>query len=401
MMSSAAKRIATRYRRLYCTTSPLLKSIFQRPDLSSRSRHLCGSSESKRRIDVRSDTVTVPTDGMRQAMFNAKVGDDVLGEDPTVHALQDRVAHMCGKEAGLFVTSGTMGNLIALASHCGRGDEIILGQGQHIFKYEGGGASALLGVSYATVPNNADGTMQLHDVRSAVRDDDPHYPITKAVCLENTHNTGGGRVLPQAFIDSVGTWCHAHRLICHMDGARIFNAVVASGTSLSRMLEHVDSISICLSKGLGCPVGSVIVGSKEFIARSLRARKMLGGGMRQAGVLAACGLYALDHNVERMAEDHARAKSLAAKIRALPGITLSDIETNIVYFDVDTDAIGMDSGSFVAGLQSRGVDILGSMYATADGTKNLFRARAVVHLHITDEDIDMIVSAMASTIASA
>ena len=258
------------------------------------------------RVDLRSDTVTQPTAAMREAMVNAAVGDDVLGDDQTVIQLQDMLAEMLGKEAALFVPSGTMSNAIAIRAHTSPGDEIITETASHIYVYEGGGYAALSGCSVALVPGNS-GIMEPEDVEKAIRKQEGslgHYPNGSLVCVENTANRGGGTCYPQEKLDQIAKIAHDNGCAAHIDGARLFNACVATGTSPSRMVREYDSISICLSKGLGTPVGSVLVGSSEIISEAHRWRKMFGGGMRQAGILAACGIYALENHVERLEEDH-------------------------------------------------------------------------------------------------
>jgi threonine aldolase len=245
-------------------------------------------------IDLRSDTVTHPTPAMREAMARAEVGDDVFGDDPTVNRLQEMAAERMGKEAGLFVPSGTMGNLAAVLSHCGRGDEVILGSKSHTFLYEAGGVSALGGVHSHQASNQPDGTLDLGEVRGAIRSEDDHFPVTRLICLENTHNRCGGVALTVEYTRAAGELAHEHGLALHLDGARIFNAAVALGVEAGDLAAPADSITFCLSKALSAPVGSVLCGSKDFIARARRARKQLGGGMRQAGVLAAAGIVALE-----------------------------------------------------------------------------------------------------------
>lgn len=273
-------------------------------------------------IDLRSDTVTRPTPEMRQAMAQAEVGDDVYGEDPTINRLQEMAAAKMGKEAGLFVPSGTMGNLVAVLSHCGRGDEVILGNKAHTFLYEAGGISALGGVHSYQLPNQPDGTLQLDGIRAAIRSEDVHNPITRLIALENTHNRCGGVALTPGYTRAVGNLAHEHGLSVHLDGARIFNAAVAQGIQAAELAAPVDSVTFCLSKGLCAPVGSVLCGTKEFIRKAHRIRKQLGGGMRQAGVLAAAGIVSLETMVDRLAEDHARAKKLAQDLARIPGLVL-------------------------------------------------------------------------------
>ncbi len=270
-------------------------------------------------IDLRSDTVTLPTPAMRQAMAEAEVGDDVYGEDPTVNRLQQLAASLVGKEAGLFVPSGTMSNLAAVLAHCNRGDEVILGNKSHTYLFEGGGLSALGGVHSCQIPNQPDGTLALEDIQNAIRPNDIHQPPTRLVCLENTHNRCGGVALSPEYTRQVAELARQHNLSLHLDGARLFNAAVAQGVRAKELAGPADSVSICLSKGLSAPVGSVLCGSKEFIQRALRIRKQLGGGMRQAGILAAAGIVALETMVERLADDHRRGSAPGGRSAKYPG----------------------------------------------------------------------------------
>jgi threonine aldolase len=290
-------------------------------------------------IDLRSDTVTKPTPAMRRAMAEAEVGDDVYGEDPTINRLQEMAADMLGKDAGLFVASGTMGNLTAILAHCNRGDEVILGNKAHTFLFEAGGISALGGVHSCQIPNQADGTLLLEDIQAAIRPDDPHDPITRLVTLENTQNRCGGVALSVDYTRQVGDLAHENGLALHLDGARLFNAAVSLGVQARELTEPVDSVTICLSKGLCAPVGSVLCGSRDFIRRAHRIRKQLGGGMRQAGVLAAAGIVALETMVNRLAEDHARARRLAECLAETPGLVLKPgtPQTNMVFVGLSED----------------------------------------------------------------
>ena len=335
------------------------------------------------RVDLRSDTVTQPTDAMRKAMMNAPVGDDVLGDDQTVIKLQDMLAEMLGKEAALFVPSGTMSNAIAIRAHTNSGDEIITETASHIYVYEGGGYAALSGCSVALVQGNS-GIMEPQDVANAIRKQEGslgHYPNGTLVCVENTANRGGGTCYPQDKLDEIAKVAHDNGCAAHIDGARLFNAVIATGTSASRMVREYDSISICLSKGLGTPVGSVLVGSQEFIAKARRWRKMFGGGMRQAGVLAACGIYALENHIERMSEDHLRAKQLAEAINEIDGfsVDLDSVETNMVYIQGEQGA-----KNILGKLSEFGIDVL---------EVGPIAVRAVTHLHITDDDVNRTIEA--------
>jgi len=289
-------------------------------------------------VDLRSDTVTQPSKEMREAMANAEVGDDVFRDDPTVLELEKRVAELAGKEAALYVASGTMGNLICVLAHCwGRGAEILIGDRSHIHIYEQGGVAQLGGVHPRTLKNLEDGTFSLEELVSKVREDDTHLPITTMVAVENTHNKCGGRPLPLDWLAELGKTCKGLGLPLHCDGARIFNAAVSQGKTVAELLQHVDSASICLSKGLGCPVGSVIVGSKELMQKALRVRKVLGGGMRQVGILAAAGLFALDNHVERLADDHKHAQNAANIINAVGKnrFVAKNVESNLVLMWVD------------------------------------------------------------------
>ena len=326
-------------------------------------------------VDLRSDTVTRPTPAMREVIARAEVGDDVFGDDPTVNALQERVAALFGKEAALFVSSGTQGNLCALMSHCQRGDEVLVGQLAHSYRYEGGGAAVLGSVQPQPLPQQVDGTLRLEDIAAAIKPDDEHFARTRLLALENTWN---GKVLPQAYLDAATDLAHARGLATHLDGARLFNAIVASGTEPARLVRGFDSVSVCFSKGLGAPVGSVLVGPREFIARARRVRKALGGGLRQAGLLAAAALYALDHHVERLAEDHALAKRLADGLASIPGITVTAPDTNIVFAEV----AGGRAEALLAHLKQRGVRATG-----------LIGLRFVTHLDVDAAGVDRAIAA--------
>lgn len=289
-------------------------------------------------VDLRSDTVTRPSADMRAAMLAAPVGDDVFGDDPTVNALQARVAALLGKEAALFVPSGTQSNLCGILAHCGRGDEYIVGQLAHTYRYEGGGAAVLGSVQPQPLSQDAQGCMALADIAAAIKPDDPHFARTRLLCLENTWN---GHVMPDDYLRGATALAREHGLATHLDGARLFNAAVASAapgqTAWDRaraIADHFDSVSVCFSKGLGAPVGSALCGSAALIERARRIRKMVGGGWRQAGVLAAAALHALEHHVERLAEDHALAQRLAQGLAAVPGLSVRSAETNIVFVDV-------------------------------------------------------------------
>jgi threonine aldolase len=290
-------------------------------------------------IDLRSDTVTRPTPGMLSAMMAAEVGDDVYGDDPTVNRLQERLAEMAGMEAGLFMPSGTQSNLTALMTHCARGDEYLVGQKAHTYCYEGGGAAVLGSIQPQPLENAPDGTIPLEKLRAAVKPIDDHFAKTRLVALENTIS---GKLIPQGYVIEVATFARERGLAMHLDGARVFNAVVASGSSLETLCAPFQTVSICLSKGLGTPMGSVLCGPREFIEAGHRWRKMLGGGLRQAGILAAAGLYALDQNVDRLAEDHANATRLAEGLRTIDALKVEGPYTNMVFADLPTaDVVGL------------------------------------------------------------
>lgn len=331
-------------------------------------------------IDLRSDTVTQPTEAMRIAMAKADVGDDVYGEDPTVNKLQELAAGMLGKEAGLFVPSGTMGNLIAILAHCGRGDEVILGNMAHTFLYEAGGVSALGGVHSCQLPNQPDGTIRFEDIQAAIRPDDAHHPISRLIALENTHNRCGGVVLTAEYTRAVGELARQNGLRLHMDGARIFNAAVAAGIPARDMVDVVDSVTFCLSKALCAPVGSVLCGSQEFIGKAHRIRKQLGGGMRQAGILAAAGIVALESMIDRLAEDHERAKKLAKELSAIPGLVLEPGTpyTNMIFAGLAQD-VPLSTRQVVEKLAEKGVKI---------GAAGRGRFRMVTHYWIDDAAVE-------------
>jgi len=339
-----------------------------------------------RMIDLRSDTVTLPTAAMRDAIFSAELGDDVFGEDPMTIRLEKMAAERMGKEAAMLVASGTMGNLVCVLTHCRRGDEVILGNLSHTFIYEGGGIAALGGIHPHTVANQPDGTLCLEDIEAAIRTDNVHFPRTRLVCLENTHNRCGGAVLTPECTEAVAELAHSRGLLLHIDGARIFNAAVALGVDVKELVRHADSVSFCLSKGLSAPVGSLICGSKEFVAEARRNRKMVGGGMRQSGIIAAAGITALEEMIDRLAQDHANAKRLAEGIARIPGLAvdMERVQTNIVFFDLAGGAVSDEE--LVAKLGNRGVKVLRS----APG-----RIRAVTHYGISSEDIDSALAVLA------
>jgi len=326
-------------------------------------------------IDLRSDTVTRPTAAMRAAMAAAEVGDDVFGDDPTVSRLQETLANMTGHEAGLFFPSGTQSNLAALMAHCGRGEEFIIGSLGHSFKYEAGGAAVLGSLWPCPLEYEPDGTLDLKKAASLIKPDDAHFAHTRLMVLENTQN---GRVLPLAYLKAASEFARQHQLGIHLDGARVFNAAVKFGVPVREITRHFDSVSICLSKGLGCPVGTVLVGKRELIRKAHRARKILGGGMRQAGILAAAGLYALEHHVERLAEDHLNAKKLAEGLAQIKPIKLDPkaVQTNMAFAAIPSG----DVQPFAAYLKNAGILILPNA--------NL---RLVTHLDISAADIERVI----------
>jgi len=330
-------------------------------------------------IDLRSDTVTRPTPAMRAAMATAEVGDDVYGEDPTVDALQRRLADELGFEAGLFVPSGTQSNLLALMSHCERGDEYLVGADAHTYKFEGGGAAVLGSIQPQPVPHGADGSLPLDKLAAAVKPVDPHFARTKLLALENTWH---GRVLPLDYLRAAHDFARERGLSLHLDGARLFNAAVAGGVPAREIARHFDSVSVCLSKGLGAPVGSVLVGTAALIDKARRWRKVTGGGWRQAGILAAAGLHALDHHVARLADDHARAARLAQGLGGLPGVRLLGQYTNMVFVDVPAERLG----ELDAHLRAAQVRISIGYLSTL---------RLVTHLDIDDDGVARTVEAFA------
>ncbi|MDZ4770318.1 MAG: low-specificity L-threonine aldolase [Chloroflexota bacterium] len=340
-------------------------------------------------IDLRSDTVTQPTPEMRQAMAYALVGDDVYGEDPTVNALQDRAAALFGKEAGLFVASGTMGNLVSVLAHCGRSDEMILGKQSHIFRYEVGSAAAYGGVHPNTLEVRRDGTLDLDAIRAAIRPVDEHVPVTRLICLENTHGGVSGAPVSAGYIAQVGAIAREHNLALHIDGARIFNAAAYFDIPVAELCRDADSLTFCLSKGLCAPVGSVIVGSHDFIRRAHKIRKSFGGGMRQAGILAAAGLVALDTMPQRLHEDHTNARTLAEGLSRLPGIEidLDTVQTNMFFFRLADDA-PIDAETLTTRLREE-YDILSFAYHRSGRS-----FRFVTHYWITADHIARVLDAM-------
>lgn len=333
-------------------------------------------------IDLRSDTVTKPTEEMRLAMAQAEVGDDVYGEDPTVNRLEELAAHMLGNEAALFVTSGTQGNQIAVLTHCRLGDEIIVETDSHIFYYEAGAAAALAGVQTRTVAGHR-GAMDLSGLTYAIRGDNIHFPRTGLVCLENTHNRAGGAIVPVDHMAETFRIAQAHRVPVHLDGARLFNAAVAINRPVTDFTQYVDTVQICLSKGLSAPIGSIIAGSKEWIDEARRWRKKLGGGMRQAGVMAAPGIIALENMVNRLSEDHENAKRLAQGLANIKGIQLdpNSVDTNIVLCQIEQT--GMDANHFLQMLKENGV-------LAVDFDR--FVIRFTTHRHITRNEIDQTIT---------
>jgi threonine aldolase len=325
-------------------------------------------------VDLRSDTVTRPTAAMRAAMAAAEVGDDVFGDDPSVNALQDRIASLLGFEAALFVPTGTQGNLCALMAHCQRGDEYLVGQMAHTYRWEGGGAAVLGSIQPQPLPQQGDGSIALADIEAAIKPDDAHFARTRLLALENTW---GGQVLPLAYIEQAAALARRRGLALHLDGARLFNAAVAAGgdpyAEARRIAQHFDSVSVCFSKGLGTPAGSALCGSSELIARARRWRKMAGGAMRQSGILAAAASYALDQHVARLAADHANAARLAAGLQGLRGVAVAAPQTNIVFVDLAPDK----PADVVARLAARGVLATG-----------LYRLRLVTHLDVSDDDVE-------------
>jgi threonine aldolase len=338
-------------------------------------------------VDLRSDTVTQPTRAMREAMLSAPLGDDVFGDDPSVNALQDKIAGMLGFEAALFVPTGTQGNLCGILAHCERGDEYIVGQMQHCYRWEGGGAAVFGSVQPQPLEQQHDGTLALADIEAAVKPDDPHFARSRLLALENTL---GGKVLPQAYLEEATALARRKGLGCHLDGARLFNAAVEQArrtgsdprTEARRIASLFDSVSVCFSKGLGAPAGSALCGSRELVARARRIRKMAGGAMRQAGVLAAAASHALDHHVDRLAQDHELARRLAQGIEGLPGVQVEAPHTNIVFVDLTGPACDRAAGLLQA-LKEEGVLATG-----------LYRLRFVTHLDVDQDGVDKAIAAI-------
>ena len=334
-------------------------------------------------IDLRSDTVTHPTPEMRSAMASAEVGDDVYGEDPTVNQLEERAAEILGKEAAIFVPSGTMANLIAVLVHCDRGSEVILGDQSHIYLDEAGGMSACGGIHPRPLPNQPDGTLELESIEAAIRPDDEHYPITQLICLESPHNACGGVPLTLDYLQAVRDLAQEHHLKLHLDGARIFNAAAYFDVDPRQIAQNADSVMFCFSKGLCAPVGSALCGDRAFIQKARRARKLLGGGMRQAGILAAAGLVALETILPRLAEDHQRTRRLADALVEMPGIELDTYppQTNMIYFQLKPDS-GITPEQLAQSLEERGILIFPEA-----------RIRLVLHYWIDDDAVESIIAA--------
>lgn len=342
----------------------------------------------KKMIDLRSDTVTQPTAAMRAAMAAAPVGDDVFGDDPTINALQERIAHMLGKEAALFMPTGTQSNLCGLMAHCERGDEFLVGQMAHTYRWEGGGAAVLGSIQPQPLPQQSDGSIALSDIEANIKPDDAHFARTRLLALENTW---GGKVLPMDYIQAATALARSKGLACHLDGARLFNAAVAQAKRLGskpevqvlEIAKPFDSVSVCFSKGLGTPVGSALVGSKALIAKAHRIRKMLGGGMRQVGILGAAALHALDHHVDRLDEDHRLATRLAQGLQGLAGVSVEMPQTNLVFVDLEPSK----AHGAVQRLREAGILCTG-----------LYRLRLVTHLDVNQDDIDQAIEAFARVV---
>lgn len=336
-------------------------------------------------IDLRSDTVTTPTPEMREAMAEAEVGDDVYRDDPTVNKLEELSAEMLGKEAALFVPSGTMGNLLALLVHCQRGDEVIVGNQSHIYLNEAGGMAALGGIQACPLPNQPDGTLALDDVLASIRSEDVHHPITRLICLENTQNICGGVPLTAEYTRQVSELTRRNNLFLHIDGARIFNAAAAQNVSVRELVEPADSVMFCLSKGLAAPIGSMLVGTRKFIARARHLRKMLGGGMRQVGIVAAAGIISLEKMTKRLHEDHARAKKLANGLRQVDGLIVdaNSPYTNMVYLNL-SENVQTDAHLITQKMKDNGVLV---------DPENPRRFRLVTHYWIDDQAVEKTISA--------
>ena len=362
-----------------------------------------GDMDAVRVIDIRSDTVTLPTKEMRQAMTEAEVGDDVYGEDPSVNRLQDEMASLLGKEAGLFVPSGTMGNLMSVMTHCSRrGDEVLLGDKSHINILEQGGIAQVGGVIPQPLRNLPDGTMDLNELEAKVKHgEQENQSLTRLVCIENTHNAMGGRVIKPSYMDKLAAVTKKHNLRLHIDGARILNAATALSVSPAELVKHADSVSMCLSKGLGAPVGSVVVGSRDFITQARRIRRVLGGGMRQAGLLAAAGLYCLKHISKRLHTDHQNTKRLAEGLAALKGsgisLDLESVESNIIYFTVAHKT--HNAASLVKALGCPSL-VNGHKVVVKAGAKSPTLIRVVVHHQISQNDVDCVIERVKQLLSS-
>lgn len=336
-------------------------------------------------IDLRSDTVTHPTSAMREAMAKAEVGDDVYAEDPTINRLQEMAAARTGKEAALYVPSGTMGNLASILAHCQRGDEVMLGDKSHTFLYEAGGISAVGGIHSRQLTNQPDGSLLLSELEEGLRGPDSHFPPSRLICLENTHNRCGGAYQTPAYFRQVSEFAHSHGLKLHLDGARIFNASVAQGVDVKEFTQHVDSLTFCLSKGLAAPVGSLICGTREFIQRVHRQRKTLGGGMRQAGILAAAGIVALETMVDRLSEDHARARALAERLGKMRGLVvdMGGPATNMLFLSL-AESVSLSAKEAAGKLKEHGILV---------GVVGARQFRLVTHYEITDAGVEQAAAA--------
>jgi threonine aldolase len=386
-IDNAGNRDETEGRRVIIARSRRLR---RSPPGFSRVAVVKGCSMSGECLDFRSDTVTRPSPGMRAAMAQAEVGDDVFGDDPSVNRLQEKIAAILGKEAALFVPSGTMSNLISVRLHCRPGDGLICEAGCHIHSFEQGGYAQINGVAAQPVVGEQ-GIMRLEQLDGLVWADNPHFPRARLLCLENTHNRGGGRIQPYEIVESLCGWAQQHGLRTHLDGARLFNAVVATGIEAARWARHFDTVSVCFSKGLGAPVGSAVAGPRELVREAVRHRKVFGGGMRQAGVLAAAAIYALDQNIERLAEDHANARRLAAGIGQIERVRLASetFDTNLLYFRVDP--AWMTAAALASRLAEHGV----LMVATGRDT-----VRAVTHLDVSATDVDRAIEVLKRVVRS-
>jgi len=342
-------------------------------------------------IDLRSDTVTMPSDEMKNFMFSSPLGDDVYGEDPSINKLENLAKTIFNKESALFVPSGTMANLISVLSHCDRGDEVLLGNKSHIFFYEAGGISAFGGIHSHQLNNNADGTINLQDIKSGIRfNKDAHFPKTKLLCLENTHNICYGNPINSEYFVNVKEVIEEHNIKLHIDGARIFNAASALNTEVEKLTSEADSVSFCLSKGLSCPAGSIIAGNTNFINKAKRIRKALGGGMRQAGILASAGIYALNNLTKRLSDDHHNAQKLANELNNINEIkiNLDYVKTNIIFFYL-SDVVKLTDNEFINKLLEKNIKI---------DSKGNSKFRIVTHSDFNEQDIDTVVSAIKSII---